>query len=1199
MKIVQYQLKLQPYAMAIACCFATSLCASVATLPARADQIEITTVASGANESTLKKEAATALKLPAIPAPSTTKIVTPPVINKPVMPALPKVAVPTSLAVPYSSTSKPASTPQKAAPVSLPKPSQNDINQAIDNNKATIMPGKAVNIVGYNRNIKQEHFKDLSKDAVLSMQKQLEGIYRLLPDWQHDYSLKGQPLNDGIVGPITLSWLQRFAFSFKVNAEGDYAPALAKNVDRIAQFAARHKDEVTILMSPEFEAWDFMQADKVKQQDFQIRRQGSEKELIELVNRFRSQRKVAPRTAPRSNFDESAFYYFKLTQGDLDILGGKDQIVQILTTLKDKEFNSSEALRVAVTKAMGGREHIVSQIWPLIERYAGDFDGFLIDEAALKRLKETSEFPAAVIDELRVQGTQYFKTRELFDEFITDKFTGDSLSLSEDEREIVADASRVFDNIHLTTQSITNIKAQLKGNIQNTGVPSVLIRLLSQIKDVSYPEVSLLRSAAISKMIMGIGACKMNSPTSNLYVAGLRMPDEEFDLLAKELSNVNPQSADGRLNQGFEPSKAFAELKRLRLQVSQCDKASFEESRRLIEEVYLNYLALPIENMAKKAMPDEIMPITLKGGDCGCALDDFAGVSYAFYPYWNNQKAAQTMNFHVLNRVAYLGLTVDNVGDFRLGAVPFDIKDGSSDANQFIRVAHQYNSKVDWVIQKNDWNGDWKRHSRDNKKAILSKLLTNIKNLLHTRLTDTASKLKPTLSLGLAEPVTRGDGVTIYFQNYPTDLDSTTLFNEFFLNLHKTLRKENVAVNIVMTQSVLSADGEGRQGAFALPNLIKLRNEIKSRSVAGDRDLSEHYFLVLLNEPSTDAKKQLRLDIESEQGLHGNARAEFLRNIIPVMQFDNHNWQQLEDDVVYASDNFGGMGLWAPDFENIAKPTLNMSESCARGQQIALCILRNFRESNQADRLPSAVARFACVNRWYLQIALTAFLLIAIVLAFLFAKFCEVQSFIKRYFLWVLGFNIVPALVIFVMLLLYDPYLTSLSKGNLPFIISIGIILAGVVGGYLYLRSQRELPQRQRALPQRQGLGFPIFGWKIETDDAGFRWVIRNRGTGYGIIKKVEILLDGHAVADAKTALEAVIGPNDHLVWKSLPLVGQKIMPGESIVALSITDTDAAQSFERKLREHQLQVMITYFSANNEHWITDGKEVSAVGAASF
>ena len=1180
-KSLHSQLRFQPSLLVAACALALPMLGLAA-------QIEISTVANGASA----KQAQTKLD----PRPKIQQLeksvvgTTNQVKSQLGIPAQAKLPVTGTAAASASATN---TSPSKNANATSTASSISKTDSPANKSSRT------VNIVGYNRNIKQEHFKDLSKETVLKMQKQLAGIYQLLPDWQHDYALKGEPLNDGIVGPITLSWLQRFSFSFKVQAEGDYADGLAKNVDRIARFAAGHKDELTILMSPEFEAWDFMQPEKQKLQDFRVRREGNDKELIDLVNRFRGQRKTAPRMAPRSNFDESAFYYFKLTQGDLDILGGKDQIVQILSTLKDKEFNSSEALRVAVSKAMGGREHIVSQIWPLIERYAGDFDGYLVDESALKRLKDTSEFPAAIIDELRVQGTQYFKTRELFDDFITEKISSASLDLSEDEREIVADASRVFDNIHLTEQSISNIKAQLKGNIQNTGIPAVLVRLLGQIKDVSYPEVSLLRSAAISKMIMGIGACKMNSPTSNLYVAGLRMPDEEFDLLAKDLSNVIPQSADGRVSRDFDAAKTFSELKRLRLQVSQCDKASFQESRRLIEEIYLSYLALPVENMAKKAMPDEIAPITLKGGDCGCALDDFAGVSYAFYPYWNNQKATQTMNFHVPNRVAYFGLTVDNVGDFRLGAAPFDIKDGSAEQNQFIRLAHQYNSKVDWVIQKNDWNGDWKRYSRDNKKAILSKLVSNIKNLLHTRLTDTASKMRPVLSLGAAAPVTRGDGITLYFQNYPTDIDSTTLFNEFFMNLHKTLRKEKLGINVVMTQSVLSDDSEGRTGAFALPNLIRLKNEMKSRASAGDPDVSETYFLVLLNEPSNDSKKQLRLNIENEQGLHGNARAEFLRSVIPVMQFDNRNWQQLEDDVVYASDNFGGMGLWAPDFENIAKPTLNMAEPCVRGQQIALCILRNFRESNKADKLPSAIARFACVERWYLQIALAVFFLIAVLIAVLFAKYCEVQNFIKRYFLWVLAFNIVPPILIFILLLLYDPYLTGLSKGNLPFIISIGIILAGVISGYLYLRSQRELPQRQRALPQRQGLGFPILGWSIEIDEAGFRWVIRNRGTGYGIIKKIEILLDGHAVADAKTALEAVLGPNDHLIWKSLPLVGQKILPGESLTAISISDPEAAHSFDKKLREHQLQVMITYFSANNEHWISDGKEVSAIGAASY
>lgn len=1065
--------------------------------------------------------------------------------------------------------------------------------------KAKTINSRNVNIVGYNRNIKQEHFKGLSKEVVLTMQRQLESIYKMLPDWQHDYALKGDPLNDGIVGPITLSWLQRFGFSFKVIAEGDYAEKLAQNVDRIAIFAAKHKDELTILMSPEFEAWDFMQNEKQKQADFQVRRQGSDKELIELVNRFRGQRKTAPRAAPKPVVDESAFFYYKLNQSDLDILGGKDQIIQILTTLKDKEFNSSEALRVAVKQALGGREHLLNQIWPLIERNAADFDGFLINEAALQRLKATSEFPTAVIDELRLQGTVYFKTRELFDAFMTEKFAGEIVVLSEDDREAVAEASRVFDNIHLTAQAIANIKVQLKGQVQNTGIPAVLVRLLAEIKDVSYPETSLLRHAAISKMIMGIGACKMNSPTSNPYVASLRMPDEEFELLVKDISALQAQTLDGKVDLNFDLKKAFDELRRLRLQVSQCDKPTLQNSRRLISDIYLNYLAIAIESMAKKRIPDEIAPITLKGGDCGCALDDFAGVVYGFYPYWNNLKTPQTMNFHVLNRVAYYGLSVDNVGDLRLGQVPFDVKDGSAEQNQFVRLAHQYNSKVDWLIQKNDWNGDWKRYSRENKQAVLRKLISNISHLLRTRLNDTGSRLRPVFTLGMSAPMTRGDGVSIYFQNYPSDADSALLFNEFYMALRKELAKDKVWINIVVAQDVLNDDSDGKQGAFSLSNLIKLKKIAPQQGTTVNREAIDEYLLILLNEPSTDAKKQLRANIENEPGLHGNARAEFLRSVIPVMQFDNHNWQQFEDDVVYASDNFGGIGLWAPDFDNIAISSANLNESCYRGKQIALCILRNFRDSNQVGKLPSAIARFACVNRWYLQLALTGFLLIAIVLAFLFAKYCEVQTLIKRYFLWVLAFNVVPPLLIFLLLLFYDPYLTSLSKGNLPFIVAIGIIFFGIIAGYLYLRSQRDLPQRQRALPQRQGLGFPIIGWTIEIDEHGFRWVIRNRGTGYGIIKKIEILLDGQAVADAKTALEAVLGPDKNLVWKSLPLVGQKIMPGETVIGISITDPDSALAFDKKLRDHQLQVMITYFSANNEHWISDGKEVSAIGAASY
>jgi hypothetical protein len=186
------------------------------------------------------------------------------------------------------------------------------------------------------------------------MQKQLGVIYKDFAEWKRDFALRQEPLSDGIVGPVTLSWLQRFGFNFKINTEGDYANAFADNINRIAAFGERHKSELQLLVSPEFESWDSSQPEKIKAKDYQIRRQGNDGELIDLVNRFRGSRKTAPRVALNRNVDESAYFTYSLNQADLEVLGSKDQVVQILSTLKDKEFNSTEALRIAVSQAMGG-----------------------------------------------------------------------------------------------------------------------------------------------------------------------------------------------------------------------------------------------------------------------------------------------------------------------------------------------------------------------------------------------------------------------------------------------------------------------------------------------------------------------------------------------------------------------------------------------------------------------------------------------------------------------------------------------------------------------------------------------------------------------------------------------------------------------------------------------------------------------------
>jgi hypothetical protein len=66
-----------------------------------------------------------------------------------------------------------------------------------------------------------------------------------------------------------------------------------------------------------------------------------------------------------------------------------------------------------------------------------------------------------------------------------------------------------------------------------------------------------------------------------------------------------------------------------------------------------------------------------------------------------------------------------------------------------------------------------------------------------------------------------------------------------------------------------------------------------------------------------------------------------------------------------------------------------------------------------------------------------------------------------------------------------------------------------------------------------------------------------------------------------------------------MPLIGQKIMPGETVIGLAISDPEAATTFDVKLQAHQLKVNITYCSASNEHWLSNGKEISSLSTGGY
>ncbi|MRW89708.1 hypothetical protein GJ699_06910 [Duganella sp. FT80W] len=1052
---------------------------------------------------------------------------------------------------------------------------------------------RSYTLVGYNRNIKQSDFDGLGKATVLQLQQQLKDIYKQLPDWQSDYAMKEQPLNDGIVGRITLSWLQRYGFNFKIVTDAGYAQALPAHVARVAAFGSAHPTELGVLLGPEFEDWDEEQPAAVKAKDYGARQRAAEAELLELVNRFRASRVTAPRPTDTST-DSNGYFSYVLRKDDLELLQGKDQLAQKLMTLKDKHFRSQEEMKVGLLHTLGNREELLKSLWPVVKSNTRGFYGFLINSTTLDKLEKSNTLEPATMDQLRELGTVYLPSQDAYDSYIADRTNDGTLKITEEEIALLAKGTRVFDNFHLDEQSLDTIHNQLKDNVLNAGMPAQVVRMLEQMQDVSYAELSIFRSAAISKIDFGIGMCKLNAPTNNPYVSNLRISDDDTAALEKQLQVLHPHSVDGtnHLVKGWDD--AFQQINALRAKAELCDDATDKQSKELVANIYLTYLGVAIENLARKRMPDTIPTIQIKGGKCGCALDDLPRITYGFYPYWEKKEQVQSINFRALNRVAFQALAVDNVGNFMLGADNFDVTDVGSAETAFVRVAHQYNSKVDWVIQKNDWDGDWKSFSAQSRKAVFAKIRANIMALLTTPMSDTVSKLKGYSTLGLEQP-RRGDGVTLYFPNYPDDAEATSEFNTFFLALRTQLDDEGLGLNILVAQNVLMAGRNGGPGAFGLANLITLRKKRSATepSRPGGPE-NDEFILVLLNEPSSDAKKALRASIERDSALHGSDRADFLRSLLPVLHFDNRNWQQLEDDIVYARDSFGGVGLWAPDFDNLAQPVQDPSLSCLQSKQLNICLARNYSDPTEEIKLPGPLESFACVQRWTLRVILAVLLAIIFTVVVLFFRFCGAQNFIKKYFLYVLLLVAIPALLVFTMLLLYDPLLARLSSGNLPFFMMAVFCMAILIAGYIYLRQRRRVPMRQRGTLVRHDGGLPILVWRTEASEHGFEWVIRNNGSGYAIIKNVEIMFDNHPFADVKAALDSVLATDTKVQWKSMPLLGKKVDAGGELLALTIADADAAREVESRLAEGQLVVHIVYGGASSEHWITDGKEVRSI-----
>lgn len=422
------------------------------------------------------------------------------------------------------------------------------------------------------------------------------------------------------------------------------------------------------------------------------------------------------------------------------------------------------------------------------------------------------------------------------------------------------------------------------------------------------------------------------------------------------------------------------------------------------------------------------------GGTCGCVLEDLSGEVVALYPFWQadrktpsplpgkdkpaEQPKPQAVNFSVMTRISYMGVSFNDDGNFAA------LRHWDVNAADFIREARQHRTKVDLVVHRNDWGRlmtlDDTQLSRTIGHAAHSAV-----ELIDTPLTDIGSRMQRRLPGYNANPV-MGDGITLYFTDFPNGTDDAsakfaTFFSKFVkaLATEMSLRQRPYGLNIVMSDQQIG------RAPFDYPRLydLILQTENPAQDHGRIRDEGGRYtsstnvtlrFFVLLSEPTTDSKKELRLQIERDSTLFGNNRRVFLRKTVPVISYGGADPQQFSDDLAYFEDNFGGVGFWG-------LPSDDDKVGHAAMQQVRSVM----RTDDAAD--DAHIAYLVCDYLWTLR-ALGEILIAGVAVALaLYFTFCQVRR-MGRPYLAVCVAAAVAWIVVMVSLALWDPQFSNVRR---------------------------------------------------------------------------------------------------------------------------------------------------------------------------
>lgn len=909
--------------------------------------------------------------------------------------------------------------------------------------------------------------KKYGKHDIERAQRQL-AVFGFDPEWM-----------DGILGWRTKAALKGFCEGAEFALSDDLLAMLRNH----AAIHRAYPDWVHTLASHDFMKWMEKQPDAAEIR--KIRAAGSSSKVIWVLDRYRRYKSFVP--AARS-VDDLLFSY-SLNEGDFKMLASADEVLKRIGKLHGKAYPSMDDFEAALDDVMKGVAE-PDRYKQVVLSYAETQDGFMLNDVSFQQLKVNNvpdyiqqalqplkdlNYPGdglknaaeTILDQLAAK-IMKFKPQIISQAEISPsgaKFTegaiGKFAALQEKDdplAAVIVDRLQGMKNVMYTNDkaieaAVGNILGQevervqgalpeivdaadeiaayglgngampkIKDDLNKLLVPQIYLEMLAELQDADYPESDLLWSAARAKVSM--------AGSNNILKRII------FGVIDKHAADTLDDTLLGEMKDHKVPPAVLAELEKLkgiRFEDSKALESRIEKNFGQLSEQLEPYKSLILAQARKKHEFDKSKNIQLEGTACNCVHDNLEGEVYGFYPYWLAGKK-QDIDFSVLTRLEYFALGFDDQGN-----LPSASRWSGLDT-EFISVARKYRSKVDLVIYRNDWK-TWSELDAAGKSQAFGKLAANIASLLDMPLTDFASRAKPYVSLGMGRRPVRGNGVTLYFDGYPDDGESVEAFVEFVGTLNRKLGSGTHGhfVNIMFRSRDIG------KGVYEYGRLLDFMGAMKGR---GDHEAGN--FVVLLEEPSTMDKKKLRANVED--GLHGKNRMKLLRNMVMVISYDGRSERQLADDVIYAGDNFGGIGFWP-------QPVAEGDAGAAATGAISQALHNNFlKELNGLASTQPNVCKYVCPNRWFFRLAWDSLLLLLLASAVLYATACSWRPLFDAHFIRFIVFVVLPFFLLTLALLFCDPSWKSFA-GDYSLPIMMAVVMIGyVVWNYREKKRKANLP---------------------------------------------------------------------------------------------------------------------------------------------